>query len=54
MPVQCLHMTEPSESPAQSLRGGGGVGRDMIYAGALGGGRGEAGVIATGLGRVEA
>ena len=51
MLVKCLHIAEPSESPAQSIRG---VGHEMIFAGALGDGRGESGVIETGVGGGEA
>ena len=40
--------------PGPKSTGGGGGGREMICAGALGGGRGEVGVIATGIGRFKA
>ena len=53
MPVKCLYMEEPSEYPAQSLPGGG-VGRDIIFPRSLGAGRGEAGVLSTGVEGVEA
>ena len=54
MPVQFLHMVEPSEFPAQSLRGGGVGWHERICSGVLGCEHGEAGVITTGLGRVAA